>query len=73
VPKTFLKWLGSDEFCEKETAEKCAGPPCKPLVNANDWPVVLLDLLFTQGKLCGKDSVELSLETHLDSATPAET
>lgn len=40
-------------FSEEQPPEQGPGPPGKPFVHGDDWPVVLLDLLFTQGQ--GRD------------------
>jgi hypothetical protein len=64
MPETFLKGFSAIVFSEQEVAEKRSRAPGKPFVDADHRTVVLLDLLFAEGELCGEHGIEMALETH---------
>ena len=48
-----------EKFGKLQAAKQGSGSSSKPLVNRNNWPVVLLNLLFTQSKVCYERDVEI--------------
>ena len=55
------------EFSQQQRPEERSRTPSKPLMHGNDWPVVLLNLLFPQSQVGDKRDVKSSLNHFPDS------
>jgi hypothetical protein len=50
------------KFRKQKSTEKSPRPPCEPFVYRNNWPVVLLYLLFAEGYTCNERYVKVTFD-----------
>jgi hypothetical protein len=60
-----------DKFGKQQTTEECSRTAGKPFVNGNNWPVVLLDLLFPQRQLGNEGYIEVTFNHWVFSSDPS--